>query len=166
MLGGPCFGYMKPTMARKTAEVTDLPRSRHPVLADIGDDQVRAAGDGVLGAIGDTPLVRLRRCSPRPDLVVWAKLERANPGGGAKARPAAAMLTAALEQGQLAPNGTVVESSSGNMGVGLAQACASLGRRLVCVTDSRANERERLILRLRFGCSLSQQQVGERLGIS
>lgn len=101
--------------------------------------RARAAAEGVLGAIGDTPLVRLRRYPARADLELSAKLERANPGGSAKARPAAAMLRAALESGELAPEGTVVESSSGNMGVGLAQACASLGLRLICVADRRAN---------------------------
>lgn len=105
---------------------TAQPRSAAPV-------------EGVLGAIGETPLVRLRRYSDRRDLKIWAKLERGNPGGSAKARPAAAMLLAALERGELPAGGTVIESSSGNMGIGLAQACASLGLRLICVTDSRAN---------------------------
>lgn len=98
---------------------------------------VRDPAEGVLGAIGDTPLVRLRRLGRRRDIALWAKLERSNPGGSAKARPAAAMLRAALSSGRLEPGGTVVESSSGNMGVGLAQACASLGLELICVTDSR-----------------------------
>lgn len=96
--------------------------------------------EAVLNAIGDTPLVRLRRYSDRDDLEIWAKLERTNPGGSAKARPAASMLEAALASGELERGGTVVESSSGNMGVGLAQACAALGLRMICVVDERANE--------------------------
>lgn len=110
------------------------------MTSPIGSEpRARVAGEGVLGAIGDTPLVRLRRYPARTDLELSVKLERANPGGSAKARPAAAMLRAALERGELQPEGTVVESSSGNMGVGLAQACASLGLRLICVADRRAN---------------------------
>ena len=108
-----------------TVEVGRLERTSHRV----GTAPPRAAVEGVLGAIGDTPLVELRRYSARPDLELWAKLEAGQPGGGVKARPAAAMLSGALESGELQPSGTVIESSSGNMGVGLAQACASLGLR-------------------------------------
>ena len=50
--------------------------------------RLRAPSDGILAAIGDTPLVRLRRLLLRPDIAVWAKLESANPGGSAKDRPA------------------------------------------------------------------------------
>jgi 2,3-diaminopropionate biosynthesis protein SbnA len=101
---------------------------------------VRAPVDGILGAIGDTPLVRLRRYLLRPDVAVWAKLESANPGGSAKDRPAAQMLNDALERGIVDIGSTIVESSSGNMGVGLAQACRFLGLRLIAVVDARAGE--------------------------
>jgi cysteine synthase A len=95
---------------------------------------------GVLAAIGDTPLVGLRRYLLRPDLEVWAKLEAANPGGSAKDRPAARMLEDALEDGLITAETTVIESSSGNMGIGLAQACRYHHIRLICVVDSRAHE--------------------------
>ena len=94
--------------------------------------------EGVLGAIGNTPLLRLRRYLSRPDVDLWAKLEQANPAGSSKDRPAARILTDALEDGSLLPGATVVESSSGNMGVGLAQACRFLGLKLICVVDHRA----------------------------
>jgi cysteine synthase len=55
--------------------------------------------DGILGAIGDTPLIALRRYLLRPDVELWAKLEAANPGGSAKDRPAAQMLRDALDSG-------------------------------------------------------------------
>ncbi|HWH10872.1 MAG TPA: 2,3-diaminopropionate biosynthesis protein SbnA [Solirubrobacteraceae bacterium] len=94
---------------------------------------------GVLGAIGDTPLVGLRRFLLRPDIDVWAKVEAANPGGSAKDRPAARMLEAALEQGLITAETTVIESSSGNMGIGLAQACRYHGLGLICVVDVRTH---------------------------
>jgi N-(2-amino-2-carboxyethyl)-L-glutamate synthase len=95
---------------------------------------------GILSAIGSTPLVRLARyLASRPDVELWLKLEQANPGGSAKDRPAAAMIADAIARGELVEGGTVVESSSGNMGIGLAQACRFLGLRFVCVTDSRAS---------------------------
>lgn len=94
---------------------------------------------GILGAVGSTPLVRLERLLPqRPDVELWLKLESANPGGSIKDRPALQMLRQALDCGRLVEGATVVESSSGNMGVGLAQACRYLGLSLICVVDSRA----------------------------
>jgi cysteine synthase A len=101
---------------------------------------VRPAVDGILAAIGDTPLVALRRYLGTPEISVWAKLEAANPGGSAKDRPAARMLRDALDAGLVEPGGTVIESTSGNMGVGLAQACRYHGLRLVCVLDIRTHD--------------------------
>lgn len=105
------------------------------------EESTRAPVDGVLAAIGNTPLVALRRyLTGRPDIELWAKLEASNPGGSAKARPAARMLQDALDDGSIAPGSTVIESSSGNMGVGLAQACRFHGLQLICVVDARAHE--------------------------
>jgi 2,3-diaminopropionate biosynthesis protein SbnA len=95
---------------------------------------------GVLGAIGDTPLVGLRRYLRRPDVEVWAKLEAANPGGSAKDRPATRMLEDALDDGLITAGTTIIESSSGNMGIGLAQACRYHGLDLICVADSRSHD--------------------------
>lgn len=97
------------------------------------------AADGVLDAVGGTPLVRLRRFLPSDHIAVYAKLEAANPGGSAKDRPAAAMISDALARGALTPGMRVVESTSGNLGVGLAQACRFHGVPLTCVVDTRAN---------------------------
>src|SRR3978361_1101116 len=110
-------------------------------VAAIGADNPRAPVEGVLGAIGATPLVALRRLLPRPDIEVWAKLEAANPGGSAKDPPAARMIQDALESGLVDLGTTVVESTSGNTGIGLAQACRYHGLRLICIVDSRAHAR-------------------------
>lgn len=105
------------------------------------EERVRAPVDGVLAAIGNTPLVALGRYMPgRPDVELWAKLEASNPGGSAKDRPAARMLQDALDSGAISAGTTVIESSSGNMGVGLAQACRFHGLHLICVVDARAHE--------------------------
>lgn len=101
---------------------------------------MRPPVDGVLGAIGNTPLVALTRFLDDPLIDVWAKLEAANPGGSAKDRPAARMVRDALEDGSIAPGATVIESTSGNMGVGLAQACRYHGLSLICVVDTRAHD--------------------------
>jgi N-(2-amino-2-carboxyethyl)-L-glutamate synthase len=107
--------------------------------AAVGADMPRAPVEGILGAIGDTPLVALRRLLLRPDVDVWAKLEVANPGGSAKDRPAARMIQDALDSGLIDLATTVVESTSGNTGIGLAQACRYHGVRLICVVDVRAH---------------------------
>lgn len=104
------------------------------------DTRIRPPVTGILEAIGQTPLVALERYLVESQIRVWAKLEAANPGGSAKDRPAAQMLFDALEQGLVGPGSTVIESSSGNMGVGLAQACRYHGLRLICVVDDRAHE--------------------------
>jgi N-(2-amino-2-carboxyethyl)-L-glutamate synthase len=105
----------------------------------LGTSAPRSPVDGILGAIGNTPLVALRRFLLRPDIDVWAKLEASNPGGSAKDRPAARMIEDALESGLIDLGTTVVESTSGNTGIGLAQACRYHGIRLICIVDARAH---------------------------
>jgi cysteine synthase A len=68
---------------------------------------------------------------------VFAKLEGFNPGNSIKDRAALYILTAALARGDISEGTTVVESSSGNMGIGLAQACSYLGLRFICVIDAK-----------------------------
>jgi cysteine synthase A len=114
------------------------------IAATVARSVVRASRppvEGILGAIGDTPLVALRRLLGRDDLLVWGKLEMANPGGSAKDRSATAMIDQALTLGLVGPESTVIESSSGNLGVGLAQACRYLGLRLIVVVDVRTSEK-------------------------
>ena len=100
-------------------------------------ENVRPPALNVLDAIGDTRLVELERYLERRDVRVWAKLECLNPGGSAKARPAARMISDALASGRAHHGTTIVESTSGNMGVGLAQACKYHGLNLICVVDAR-----------------------------
>lgn len=96
--------------------------------------------DGILEAIGSTPLVALNRYLSRGDISVWAKLEAANPAGSAKDRPASRMIADAIAAGRISASTTVIESTSGNLGLGLAQACRFHGVKLVCIVDSRAHE--------------------------
>ena len=92
----------------------------------------------IASAIGNTPLVRLR-VPDRPDVAVWAKLEGCNPGGSAKDRSAWGMLQDALGSGRVAPGGTIIESSSGNLGMALARLCTALGIGFECVADQHAS---------------------------
>lgn len=95
--------------------------------------------DGIDAAVGRTPLVRLSRLFPDSGVEILAKLESVNPGGSTKDRPALAMVREAIASGRLREGGTVVESSSGNLGVALARVCCTRGIRFVCVVDSRTN---------------------------
>lgn len=102
---------------------------------------------GILDAIGNTPLVRLDRLFGSEAFEVHAKLEGLNPGGSAKDRPARAIVEDALKRGVLSPDSLVVEASSGNTGIGLAQACAYLGLRFLCLVDPKTTQQNVDILR-------------------
>jgi cystathionine beta-synthase len=101
----------------------------------------------VTAAIGDTPLVALDRLAAdvRPRIV--AKLEHMNPGGSVKDRIALPMIEAAERAGLLKPGGVIVEPTSGNTGVGLAQAAAVKGYRCVFVMADKQSEEKRALLR-------------------
>ncbi|MFB4300941.1 2,3-diaminopropionate biosynthesis protein SbnA [Actinomadura sp. NTSP31] len=103
---------------------------------------------GVLESIGDTPLVELERILPEFPVRVFGKMERFNPGGSIKDRTALAMLRDRIRDGALeAGRSVVVESTSGNLGVGLAQVCLYHGLRLVCVVDARTTARNLAAMR-------------------
>jgi len=98
----------------------------------------------VLETIGNTPHVRLRRLFGEAE--VWAKLERANPGGSIKDRIALAMIEDAEQRGLLRPGSTIIEPTSGNTGVGLAMVAAVKGYPIVLVMpESMSVERRRLM---------------------
>ena len=109
--------------------------------------RLSVAREGILSTIGNTPLVRLTRALPGVPLRVFAKLESFNPSGSIKVRAAFRILRHAIDAGNIRPGATVIESSSGNMGIGLAQLCAYFGLRLVCVVDPRTTSENLAILR-------------------
>ena len=78
-------------------------------------------------AIGNTPLVELKKLNPNPNVRILAKLEGSNPGGSVKDRPAWFMIKNALESGELTPERTLLEPTSGNTGIALAMIGAALG---------------------------------------
>lgn len=101
----------------------------------------------ITAAIGETPLVALDRLSSgvRPRLV--GKLEALNPGGSVKDRIALPMIEAAERAGLLKPGGVIVESTSGNTGIGLAQAAAVKGYRCIFVMADKQSDEKRALLR-------------------
>jgi cysteine synthase A len=95
--------------------------------------------EGILSAIGNTPLVRLKRIFPDINFSLYGKLEALNPGGSMKDRPAISIINHGLKTGDIHQGTVIVESSSGNMGIGLAQACSYHGLRFICVVDSKTS---------------------------
>ncbi|CAI6074786.1 2,3-diaminopropionate biosynthesis protein SbnA [Cohnella sp. JJ-181] len=102
---------------------------------------------GIADAIGRTPLVRLGRLYRDAPFEVHGKLEWMNPGGSAKDRPALYMLREAIRRGEVGEGSVIVESSSGNLGISIAQLCAYMGLRFVCVVDPRTTQRHLQIIR-------------------
>lgn len=103
--------------------------------------------EGILSAVGNTPLIRLTRVFKDEQFQLFAKLEGFNPGGSAKDRPALNILEEALKAGAIGLRTTIVESSSGNLGIGLAQACRYFGLRFVCVVDPKTTQQNIRILK-------------------
>jgi 2,3-diaminopropionate biosynthesis protein SbnA len=101
---------------------------------------------GILAAVGSTPLVSLERLYPELPVKLFGKLELLNPGGSLKDRPARRIIEHALESGAITRDSVVVESSSGNMGVGMAQVCAYHGVPFICVTDPKMTVQNREII--------------------
>jgi cysteinyl-tRNA synthetase len=100
----------------------------------------------VLDLIGNTPLVRIGRLHSRPGVEVLAKLESFNPGGSVKDRVALAMVRAAEQSGELTPQKTIIEATSGNTGIGLAMVCAVKGYRLMLLMPESASEERKRIM--------------------
>jgi len=102
--------------------------------------------DGFIGAIGNTPLIRLQRASEETGCDILGKAEFMNPGGSVKDRAASAIVLDAEQRGALAPGGTVVEGTAGNTGIGLAHVCRARGYRCVIVMpDNQSPEKYRLL---------------------
>ncbi|HET8822887.1 MAG TPA: cysteine synthase family protein [Thermoleophilaceae bacterium] len=100
----------------------------------------------IVAAIGNTPLVELRRLSPKPGVRIYAKLESYNPTGSVKDRVARSMIERAEEDGLIRPGQTILEPTSGNTGISLAMICRRKGYPLqVVMPDNVTSERTHLL---------------------
>src|SRR3954447_2509799 len=96
----------------------------------------------IVEAIGNTPLVELKRISPKPGVRIWAKLESQNPTGSVKDRVARALIEDAEEKALISPGQTILEPTSGNTGISLAMICNRKGYPLkVVMPDNVTPER-------------------------
>jgi cysteine synthase B len=100
----------------------------------------------IVAAIGNTPLVELKRLSPKPGVRIYAKLESYNPTGSVKDRVARGLIEDAESRGAIAPGQTILEPTSGNTGISLAMICQRKGYPLkVVMPDNVTSERTQLL---------------------
>ncbi|MBF0200295.1 MAG: cysteine synthase, partial [Desulfamplus sp.] len=103
----------------------------------------------ILDAIGNTPLIEIRRLNPVKGVRILAKLEYLNPGGSVKDRAALFMIEQAEKSKELTKDKIVVEATSGNTGIGLAMICSVKGYNLLLTMSESASEERKMILRAR-----------------
>ncbi len=115
-------------------------------LLGIPEESMPLATFDLLAAVGNTPMVELKRLNPNPRVRIYAKLEGNNPGGSVKDRPAAFMIRAAEEQGLLGSGRTILEPTSGNTGIALAMLGASRGYRVKLVMPTCVSIERRSVL--------------------
>lgn len=97
---------------------------------------------GFVGAVGNTPLIRINSLSEETGCEILAKAEFLNPGGSVKDRAALYIVEQAEAQGLLKPGGTVVEGTAGNTGIGLAHICNAKGYKcLIVIPDTQSQEK-------------------------
>src|SRR5689334_19423553 len=118
-------------------EVADLGLQNRPCGGRYGD---------IVESIGNTPLVELKRLSPKPGVRIYAKLESYNPTGSVKDRVAKSLIESAEETGAIGPGQTILEPTSGNTGISLAMICQRKGYPLkVVMPDNVTRERTQLL---------------------
>ena len=103
--------------------------------------------DSILQLVGNTPMVKVNHLNPNPNLKLYVKLEKFNPGGSVKDRIAKKMIEQAEEEGVLTREKTVIEPTSGNTGIGLALVCAVKGYKLCLVMpETMTMERRKMLI--------------------
>ncbi|HEV3228133.1 MAG TPA: cysteine synthase family protein [Solirubrobacteraceae bacterium] len=114
--------------------------------ASLGNKPCGGRYGDIVQAIGNTPLVELRRLSPKPGVRLWAKLESHNPTGSVKDRVARSMIEDAEARGAISPGQTILEPTSGNTGISLGMICLRKGYPLkVVMPDNVTRERTQLL---------------------
>ena len=105
--------------------------------------------DSVLAAIGNTPLIKLRRASEETGCNILGKAEFMNPGHSVKDRAALGIITDAIDRGELSKGGLIVEGTAGNTGIGLTIVANALGlRTVIVIPETQAQEKKDTLLLL------------------
>jgi cysteine synthase A len=102
--------------------------------------------DGLIEAIGQTPLIKLKAASEATGCTILGKAEFMNPGGSVKDRAALSILKEALSSGRLQPGGVIVEGTAGNTGIGLTLVGQALGfRTIIVIPDTQSDEKKNML---------------------
>ena len=102
--------------------------------------------DGTVAAIGNTPLIKLKKASEETGCTILGKAEFMNPGGSVKDRAGRQMILEAEKRGELRPGGLVVESTAGNTGIGLALVANARGyRTVICIPETQSQEKKDML---------------------
>ena len=141
---------------RIVAEPSELepPRAPRAAVATVPPSAPTAVprpprrGADLLGAIGDTPVVELKRLAPANGVRLWAKLESLNPTGSVKDRVARALIEDAEARDAIRPGQTILEPTSGNTGISLAMLCARKGYPLKVVMPDNVTPERTQVLRM------------------
>jgi cysteine synthase len=104
--------------------------------------------DGIVEAIGNTPLIKLKRASAETGCTILGKAEFMNPGQSVKDRPARQIILEAEKRGEIKPGGLVVEGTAGNTGIGLALVANARGYRTIIVIPNTQSQEKKDMLRL------------------
>jgi cysteine synthase A len=161
-------GGLIPIRKRSGAEMGSRNDEFHPARPGCPEESYDFnLSGGILGAIGGTPLVRLDKLFAQSHFNCFAKLEGMNPGGSSKDRPSVAIVERALQTGEINSDTLVIEGSSGNTGVGLAQVCAYHGLRFRCLIDPKVTQQNVDIL-IAYGAEIEliespDEETGEYL---
>ena len=121
----------------------------------------------IVQSIGHTPLIELKRLSPKPGVRIWAKLESRNPTGSVKDRVARALIEDAEDKGLIRPGQTILEPTSGNTGISLAMAARLKGYQLICVMPENTSIERRQLLEL-YGAQIvfSPPEGGSNIAVA
>jgi len=122
-----------------------------------------AVFESVIEAIGNTPIVKLKRFAAPLKHNLWGKLEFLNPGGSVKDRIAKNMIEQAEREGKLKPGGWIVEATAGNTGIGLAMVAALKGYKLICLVSQKVSK-DKVRLLERLGAEIVITPSGKQVG--
>ena len=144
----------------ESSEPSEEQLRAHPARNE-DDDEARGIFQDVTHAVGVVPIVGLHRVSRIcQDHTCFLKLESCNPGGSIKEKNAVYLVDLAEKEGKLRPGGTIVESSSGNFGIGLAMVGAARGYKVIIVVDAKTQPPIRRMLRA-YGAELVDVPASE-----
>ncbi|MGD9167169.1 MAG: cysteine synthase, partial [Syntrophobacterales bacterium] len=122
---------------------------------------MRNVYDNILQLIGNTPLILVSRLNPNPNVEIYAKLESQNPGGSVKDRIALQMIEEAERRGELTPEKTIIEATSGNTGIGMAMVAAVKGYRIsLAMPETASQERQKILKALGAEILLTSGALG------